>query len=507
MMKILYIPLDERPCNRLYPVQNVAGTPEVTLISPPKELLGKKKLPADVADIWEYIEKNIEGVSTAVLSTEMLLYGGLLPSRVHHLGQTDLDLYKSRLTKLKSDHPDLKIFLSNLIMRTPRYDSNDEEPEYYGEYGAAIFNYGFLRDKQQRESLTEKESVKMQRLEEKIPEAILLDYEERRAFNVQANLLNIYLVEQDVVDFLVIPQDDSAEYGYTALDQKKVYKKIKDLRLSSKILVYPGADEVGFTLLARAYNESRERPLRVYPFFSATRGPLIVPLYEDRVIGESLKSHILASGCQLVDQSDSCDFVLAYNTPGKIMQESWSQLTGSDVSYSSYRNLLDFTNKIESFLTRGKKVAVCDSAYANGGDLELLALLDENKCLEKLSAYQGWNTNCNSLGSSLSMGVFKSVQQEASEVQMSILQSIYEDIFYQTIIRQRITQEVLPEKNLTYFDLKNKKMEIIELVKNDLAGCSKKYLQKSFQTLKNYQVEIDFPWNRMFEIECTLVEN
>ena len=42
-MKILYIPLDERPCNWAYPQMIARLSPEIELVVPPLDLLGQKK--------------------------------------------------------------------------------------------------------------------------------------------------------------------------------------------------------------------------------------------------------------------------------------------------------------------------------------------------------------------------------------------------------------------------------------------------------------------------------
>ncbi|MGL4947638.1 MAG: DUF4127 family protein, partial [Cetobacterium sp.] len=46
MKKILYVPLDERPCNYLFPTMIEKMSSEVDLIIPEKEMLSKKKVAA-----------------------------------------------------------------------------------------------------------------------------------------------------------------------------------------------------------------------------------------------------------------------------------------------------------------------------------------------------------------------------------------------------------------------------------------------------------------------------
>src|SRR5699024_1334389 len=299
---------------------------------------------------------------------------------------------------------DLKIYVSNLIMRTPRYSSDDEEPDYYGTYGEQIFNYGWLKDKRRREILNKDEEQEFEKIKENIPEDILKDYENRRNFNVKVNKMNVDLLDEGKIDFLVIPQDDAAEYGYTAMDQREVFKALHSKKLLN-VMIYPGADEVGFTLLARAYQEFYDMSLKVFPFYSSSYGQYIVPNYEDRPINETLKAHIMAAGCELVYSADEADFVLGYNTPGKQMQEAWDQFENQEVTYASYRHLPTFIRDIKNFMDKNIPVVLADSAYSNGGDGELIQQLDYYNLFNKLVSYKAWNTNGNTIGSSIAAGV------------------------------------------------------------------------------------------------------
>ncbi|EAC2448905.1 hypothetical protein AFX74_00343 [Listeria monocytogenes] len=503
-MNILYVPLDERPCNAIYPEQTAAVNQTMNVLSVPQALLGNKKKPANIYGIRSFIKKNIVNCSYAIISTEMLLYGGLLPSRLHHLTEADLNEYEVFLRGIKKEFPDKKIFLSNLIMRTPKYNSSDEEPDYYEQYGEAIFRYGWLKDKAARDTLDEREESEWNQLKETLPKDVIFDYETRRAFNVQVNLLHVQLVAENIVSFVSVPQDDSAPYGYTAMDQSKVYSEIANKRLKDRIMVYPGADEVGFTLLARAYNDHLGKTPSLFVRYSATFGAQIVPLYEDRPINESLKAHVLAAGFRLVDDVKDAEFVLEYNTPGKKMQESWDQLATKDVTYDSYRHLLSFVLEIQADLAVGKKVGICDAAFANGGEMELIELLDEKGILEEILSYKAWNTNCNSLGSSLAGLAFCQATFNKEKVKENLLANIYEDLFYQAIIRKQITDNVLPEKWLNYFYLGDKADEISGLVVSLIQKYHRFTLKNSFIDDAFTIDQVTFPWNRMFEICCTV---
>ncbi len=43
MKKIVFIPLDERPCNLEYPLRLFKNRDDITVVCPPKSILGKKR--------------------------------------------------------------------------------------------------------------------------------------------------------------------------------------------------------------------------------------------------------------------------------------------------------------------------------------------------------------------------------------------------------------------------------------------------------------------------------
>ena len=84
MPRILLLPLDERPCNFLYPALMVEKCTDVQLLLPPKELMGSKKRPAPFLLLAQWLGKNFSCCDYAVISIDMLVYGGIVPSRLHH---------------------------------------------------------------------------------------------------------------------------------------------------------------------------------------------------------------------------------------------------------------------------------------------------------------------------------------------------------------------------------------------------------------------------------------
>ncbi|GAA0736034.1 DUF4127 family protein [Clostridium oceanicum] len=496
-MKVLFVPLDERPCNHKFPQLINDIRDDVELVVPSLDLLGYKKKATDVENLWKFVFENASKCDYAILSIDTLVYGGLIPSRIHNLSFEKAKSYLENIKELKKINPNIKIYAFNCIMRSPQYNSSEEEPDYYEDYGYNLFKRAYLIDKKERNKLTKDEKKELKSI--KIPKEILKDYENRRNFNLDINIEVTKLVKEGVIDFLTIPQDDSSEYGYTAIAQRKVIKFIEDNKLEFNINVYPGADEVGCSLMARALNDYLDRTLKIYPFYASTLGPTIVPLYEDRPMNESLKYHVRVCKAEIVNSEDEADIILAINCPGKDMQESFDQLNRLDLTYSSHRNLQDFVYKIKKYIDKGKKVIVCDSAFSNGGDLKLIDFMDRLSILDRIVAYAGWNTNCNTLGTTLATGIYGFDHAKNNiNITKNIVYRIVEDVLYQSVVRQNVIEGFLKDNGLSIYDFKDKGKEVEREIKDMLR---EEYNKLQISKLHDIDIKrVYMPWKRMFEV-------
>ncbi|MGB7415406.1 MAG: DUF4127 family protein [Thermosynechococcaceae cyanobacterium] len=502
-MKLLYIPLDERPCNFYYPQMIATLQPNVQLVVPPREYLGQKKQPANIDRLWDWVLENVAHCQVALLSIEMLVYGGLLPSRLHQESVETLTQRLHNIRGLKAQHPELEIFASNLIMRTPAYSSSEEEPDYYEEHGAFIFQWGWLKDKCDRIGLTTPEQDQLTQLQQSLPTEVLTDYQDRRTRNLGINLESITLVKKGILSFLAIPQDDSAPYGFTAIDQRQVSEQVRAMRLQQKVHLYPGADEVGCTLLARAYSQLQNTTTKIYVFYSSVCSEQIVPLYEDRPLGESVKAHILAAGAQRVAIPEAADVVLAVNTAGQVMQESWDQVN-KDITYSSFRNLRAFVTEIERLKQLGKQIAIADTAFANGGETELIEMLDDAVLWDSMLAYVGWNTSCNTLGTVLATAILGRTSERQQAIAFNKIYHLLEDWAYQAIVRMETVHHYLPTIGASYYDFNQQEDLILNTIAEQMLVIWQATLKQSFTQWTIQSLTVFAPWQRMFEMGLQL---
>ena len=288
--------LDERPCNYNFPVQ-LAKETDFDLRLPPRALLGNKKTPSDnIEGLWQWLCEEAADCDAAIISVDTLLFSGIVPSRLHNQ-PTGLLLEKlNRLSQLKLNNPSMTLYAFNLIMRNPSYSSSDEEPDYYGEYGREIHRFGVIEHLREIGLASESDMEELNQIQRSLPKEYLNDYLTRRQKNLEVNKRVVELTAQHVIDFLIIPQDDASLYGLTAKDQRVIRQHIADCKVALRAYMYPDADAVANTLLARYINQATGRTPLVYVKYASGTGASVVPLYEDRIVSESIKYQILAAG-------------------------------------------------------------------------------------------------------------------------------------------------------------------------------------------------------------------
>ena len=282
MNNILYLPLDERPCNYYFPLKLLNGNPKYNLLTPNKNVLGKKKNPSKFEEIKKFLLENAKNAKIAVISFDQLLYGGIVPSRLHHLSYEEIKMRLSLLEEIKKINKNLILYCFVLIMRCPAYSSSDEEPDYYKICGKEIYEFGVKMDKGEEIPLTIKEKVA----------PYLDDYLKRRKTNFDI-ILDV-LKMTDTIDFLCIPQDDSSPFGFTTMDKRKIFKEIEDNNYD--VLIYPGADEVGMSLISRSINTLENDSKMIYVDYMYQESQNLVPAYENVSLKDTVFKQIIVSG-------------------------------------------------------------------------------------------------------------------------------------------------------------------------------------------------------------------
>ena len=492
MKKIVLLPLDERPCNYDFPRRLFTHGSETKIVVPGR--LGNKKAPADTEQIREFLIEETKDAQALILSVDMMLYGGLVPSRIHHIHDAGiLKKLAETLHVIKGNNPKLVIYAFQVIMRCPSYSSSDEEPDYYETCGEQINQAGIMIHRGRLEINDEKD---YREVLARIPEEALSDYVARRQINCEMNLHMLRYVEDGTIDFMVIPQDDSAVYGYAAMDQAQVRSEIIRKGLSEKVLMYPGADEVELTLMARLINRMNERKPKVYLKYISDGAGGIYPLYEGATLDATLKNHVFAAGCQLTACYENAELIIVVTAPSGEMMEAETQPSRLP-GYAAERNLPEMADFIHDRILEGRQVTIADNAYANGADLEVIRLLNQQKLLLSVAGYAGWNTSANTIGTAIAEGVDALLFGITPEHQDFLVQRYLEDAGYCSVVRWKVAEQ-LKGTSFSYFDVGSSKGEIAEKAAAELKEFADTELSSVSDRM--WIDHVSMPWKRMFEI-------
>ena len=434
--KILYVPIDNRPVN-LYQVVQVAEKLDYEILTPPEEILGSKNFGGDPDKMWQWLDENAPQADCAVLSTDALIYGSLVASRLHDLSAEEI---LSRAERFKSFHekfPYLPIYAFGTIMRTPRSGTNASfEPAYYQTHGAKIFNYTALLDKQEMNLLKGGDRKTLKKLESDIPKEYLDDWGIRRAKNFDANKYFIELTRAGVFEYFLLGCDDSAMFSQTHRESRKLTELASDMG-KTVVQVTSGADELGMLMISRAINRDKDYRPFVSVEYNAGTGAKTFPTYGNEPIGISVDAAIIAAGGLRIPDNERADLVLVVNTHGN----------GKTFEAASKKNKIKMRGDlkpvmaiVKDLIAKNYPVALADISFSNGADKALMNQLKKEDLQFKIRTYGGWNTATNSSGFVIGAGVLTKFMDKRGVDELLITRYL-DDWAYQTHVRQEIVAE------------------------------------------------------------------
>lgn len=456
----MLLPLDERPINARFPrlLADVLGWQ----LAVPEALLGSRKRPGDGDAIVGWLRDTAPRAVGGVIALDTLAWGGLIPSRQ---SGNDLEAALARLASLRDlrrAHPRWPLMAFSSIQRVSREDDDGEEPAYHRTYGRRIFRRSVLEHRAAEGALTGEEGDELARLRSAIPADVWTDVVAIRARTHAVNLAALDLVADGVVDALVLNQDDTTTWGLNVQDRARLEAEVRRRGLGSRVLVYPGADEVAQVLMARLAAQVHRRRPRFATVFSARGGPEVQTAYEDRPLGDLVAVHLRAAGAVLAPPPLRPDAWLAINAPSRAqgqggtsfalrndahgvigaevrgwMEASEARVRGLD------RSLEGFADALVTLLDDGGRVSVADVAHVNGADDELMSVLEASGALPALAGYGGWNTAGNALGSAVALGCLAVLVGDggASALGRAVATRYVDDWLYQARVRSRLLLE------------------------------------------------------------------
>lgn len=484
-MKVGLIPLDERPVNTRYPqmIGKIAG---VEVMLPPPESLSKFRTPADCKAIAQWLEDNVDDFDALIVSIEMLAYGGLIPSRftdelaVTLLGRLEV------LREIKNSHPHLLLFGFNVITRISKNPESVEEPDYWDVVGAQLYRYSQEFDRHIRAD-GEPPS------RDDIAGGHLVDFVRRRARNHIVNLGVLDLLADEVFDLLVISSDDTSEFGFGSREKSWLAEWVERRGGDDRLLMYPGADEVGSALLARAIVEAHHATPRFYVHYAIEADKNRIAPFEDGAVSLTVERQLKAVGGVQVESVTDADLIVTVNPPAPSGKDFFHlEDAESDKAYRQDA-VEKFAEQISQWIEDGQHVILCDVAYPNGSDPVLIEALQKHIDLTKLSAYGAWNTAGNTIGTALAQGIASNLMEDESAEIEFLVHRFVEDYGYMHHVRQQVSSE----SEDTLFDADTAR---------DISAKIEAGLNGQIATLFDgwHVKNVSLPWNRLFEVNFDL---
>ncbi len=340
----------------------------------------------------------------------------------------------------------------------------------------------------------------------------MANYKAARVRDLKINREVVDLVKDKTIDFLILSQDDAKPKGVHVADRENLIALTKKLKLTEKIAVQPGADEVSMLLLARSLSDKYNFHPTVKAVYSSTDAANSVMPFEDRPLKQTVALHIKAVGGREVSDEKKAD-LLFYVYATRFEKNSAGE----------------FAAEIKNKLDEKRQIIVADidpKGDVQGGDVSFTKQLANAQILPRINSYAAWNTAGNTIGTTLPQGVIfalakaKLIKSDAAKERILTAENwftfhrVLDDYYFHNIVRAK-AKDYIKENNWNAFRLSDEATQKVEdyslnSLKDSFRELSQNYFDTSSQnSMENLICEkpsnltFDLPWNRTFEADIS----
>ena len=379
-LTVILLPLDSRPpCTQF--VAELAHIAGIKLLMPEPELLDDYKTPSNKEALRIWLRETGKQADAAIISTDMLIHGSLVASRLSSGTVNDTNDVLKLLTAVHLESPNLKMYVFNII---PRLLIADNQKNAI--YQKDMFKYSILKD--QVYTFENIEDIKkLTKLEEQIPPTIIDHYTLMYEQNAKLNATLMDMVEQGILSGLIIGQDDGQPFGIPNMNKQRLqHQLLQKSALADKVFITRGTDEVALTLLGHIIMQLSHYQPHIFVTYSTDEGPQTTMPYMPNTVATTVEEKISIAGGMLVNTAEQADFILYIHV-------------GTQKNKSA---LKPAAKQIKNLIDQGYKVALVDlTENFQSSETLFPILLTENVDVPRLIAYAGWNTTSNSIGTAI----------------------------------------------------------------------------------------------------------
>ena len=499
----ILIPLDNRPPCLLFPTQ-LARLGALELRYPSPELMGnyQTKGLSEQIQSWLYDNTTYQD-KISIISGDMLVHGGLVASREAYTASPNQAKAIALLEWQRNRYPNL--FQSAFVI-IPRLTIADNDKT--GPWQWHMREYTILQDIVNTfdNPIAFK---KWQSFDKVIPAELKSRYQQLYAQNNEFNKLLIHEFDTGVLNAVTIGQDDAAPFG---LPNHNLHSAERYLPPSSNLAqVTRGADEISQLLVAQYLNIRNNYQPRIFVKYSQAATAYKIMPYMSCSVQESIEEKVSIIGGTLVDQQEHADFILYVHC-------------GEDSD--SIPALLSSARELKELLLGNQKIALVDlSRNFRSQDTLLPYLLLVDAPLPRLTAYAGWNTTSNSIGTALAQASILSLQEQLLPPTQKLnlyrqnleftLARMVDDWGYQKNVQHTLNSNLLA-KDIDPYRLGAQTKITEDIITKQLLKTSKQLLysnisRHAFLEINNsryfvtkVQPHAILPWQRTFEIGLQL---
>ena len=464
------------------------------VVAPPQALLGNNLQPGQPDAIIAWLNAEAPHAQAYVLSSDMLAYGGLIPSRVPGPSYADAYMRLREIGALRRQHPGAWIGVFGTVMRLAP-TGVPSWADYFAPYPIWSYLQQYANFHDPLEPSEEREA---EHLRELIGASTLDAYLQTRARNYGIDRRLIAQTSAGAIDRLVLGQDDAKPYGLHVPEVQALQTDLDASDLDGRASIEPGADELGMAMVAHALARDAKWTPRVAVHYSTPEGASYQDPLEYTPIGATIDR--LIALCGGVEAGTAADIQLYVHVPE----------TGAALDDA-------FLSAITADLDAGRSVAVVDLSFEQNFDVQAAfakALLNAGLA-SRLDAYSSWNTDANSVGTALAETIAAGVGRrlhtyDALAHRTFTFTRFVDDVDFHTQVRPELNAW-LAAQGITDHTLLQPDVAALTAQRNDalLWHDAQRTLDQLYPDDHIAAMQITMPWDRTFDtrIDARLAPN
>ena len=382
---MVVVPLDDRPVTAQLPrlLGAIAG---VQVAEPPRPLLGRYLTPGNAPGIAAWLRESAPRDARAyVISADMMVYGGLVASRVPGVTRGDAYTRLRDLAAFRATRPDASFAVFGTVMRlaptgVPASGAAAHWPFAGADVWGAIQQYAGLPDP----PVTPDDRAKAQRIRDRLG-PVLDAYLATRARNRDVDLFALRLAAEGAFDRVVLGQDDAGPVGLHLDDLAALRRFAAQWTPPSRASIEPGADELAMALLAQALARDAAFVPSVRVIYSRPDGASVNDPLEFSPIAGTIGDLIRTCGARAARPGERGDVDLFVQVPA----------TGA----------ADEAQFVDAIARDPSRAAVADLTFLATEDYPqqraLTDALAARGVAGSVAAFASWNTVANTVGTAL----------------------------------------------------------------------------------------------------------